>query len=236
MNNEIMPFNFDGNDVRVIIIDGDPWFVGADVARTLGYGNSTDALNRHVDEDDRMNTVAFHDSITRGNPHTTIINESGLYALVFGSKLPAAKKFKRWITSEVIPTIRKTGSYSSLSGLSPDELELQRIEEYRQAVLERMRVRAELELAAPKATRYDMLIREDGGYNRTSVGRALGFDRRQAEFTEHLLNLGGLEYNRSGRTVPTEEWIEEGWMIQRGTHTAVITEAGLKHLESLDLR
>lgn len=97
-------------EVRTTVIDGEPWFVGADVATALGYTNSRKALGDHVDDEDK-NTVTIRDGI-QGNPNKTIINESGLYSLVLSSKLPTAKKFKRWVTSEVLPTIRKTGGYS----------------------------------------------------------------------------------------------------------------------------
>lgn len=95
--------------VRAVSIDNEPYFVGKDVAEILGYSNPRDALNRHVDGDDK-NTVVFHDG-TSGNPNLTVINESGLYSLILSSKLPKAKEFKRWVTSEVLPTIRKTGGY-----------------------------------------------------------------------------------------------------------------------------
>lgn len=95
--------------IRTTVIEAEPWFVGKDVADALGYSNTRDALSRHVDSDDK-NTVAFHDG-TSGNPMTTIINESGLYSLILSSKLPTAKKFKHWVTSEVLPAIRKHGAY-----------------------------------------------------------------------------------------------------------------------------
>lgn len=97
-------------EVRTTVIDGEPWFAGADVAKALGYSNVRDAIAKHVDDEDK-NTVAIRDGI-KGNPNKTIINESGLYSLVLSSKLPTAKKFKRWVTSEVLPAIRKTGGYS----------------------------------------------------------------------------------------------------------------------------
>lgn len=106
-------------EIRTIEKDGEPWFVGKDVAAALGYSNTKDALSRHIDAEDKYQGegVAFPD------PHgilqyPTIINESGLYSLVLSSKLPTAKKFKRWVTSEVIPSIRKHGGY-----LTPDKLE-----------------------------------------------------------------------------------------------------------------
>ena len=95
--------------IRAMVIDKEPYFVGKDVTEALGYSNPRDALARHVDPEDR-NTVVFHDG-TSGNPNMTIINESGLYSLILSSKLTTAKEFKRWVTKEVIPTIRKTGGY-----------------------------------------------------------------------------------------------------------------------------
>lgn len=100
--------NKDFGKVRTVMIDNEPWFVGKDVADALGYKNTKDALASHVDVDDK-NTVEIRDGV--GNPNKTIINESGVYALVFGSKLPTAKQFKHWVTHDVLPTLRKTGSY-----------------------------------------------------------------------------------------------------------------------------
>lgn len=97
--------------IRTLEVNGETWFVGKEIAEKLGYSNTRDALVKHVDDEDKQ-TVAFRDG-TSGNPNQTIINESGLYSLVLSSKLPGAKRFKRWITSEVLPAIRKTGSYST---------------------------------------------------------------------------------------------------------------------------
>ena len=101
--------NAEFGKIRTVVLDGEPWFVGKDVAVALGYTNSRKALADHVDEEDK-NTVTIRDGI-QGNPNMTAINESGVYNLVFSSKLPTAKAFKRWVTSEVLPSIRRTGSY-----------------------------------------------------------------------------------------------------------------------------
>lgn len=95
--------------IRTIIIDGEPWFVGTEIATVLEYTNPRKAMADHVDSEDK-NTVTIRDGI-KGNPNKTIINESGLYSLILSSKMPNAKKFKRWVTSEVLPSIRKTGGY-----------------------------------------------------------------------------------------------------------------------------
>lgn len=109
--NELQVFNnSEFGELRTVTIDGESWFVGKDVATALGYNNSRDAIAKHVDAED-LNTVAIRDGI-KGNPNMTIINESGLYSLILSSKLPTAKRFKRWVTAEVLPTLRKTGSYS----------------------------------------------------------------------------------------------------------------------------
>ena len=107
--NEIKVFtNEDFGTIRTIEIEGEPWFVGKDVAQRLGYRDTSDALKNHVDDEDKL-TRCFTDSGQSREMY--IINESGLYSLVLSSKLESVRKFKRWITSEVIPQIRKTGAY-----------------------------------------------------------------------------------------------------------------------------
>ena len=98
-------------NLRCIEIDGEPWFVGKDVATALGYSNTRKALLDHVDEDDKTDGVTIRDSIGR-DQKPVLINESGLYSLILSSKLESAKRFKRWVTSEVLPALRKTGSYT----------------------------------------------------------------------------------------------------------------------------
>ena len=109
--NEVEVFNFETNDVRTVVINSEAWFVGKDVADALGYTKSRNALTKHVDEDDALKR-GVTDNLGRLQ-ETTLINESGVYSLIFGSKLENAKRFKKWVTSEVLPAIRKTGSYST---------------------------------------------------------------------------------------------------------------------------
>ena len=106
--NEVQIFNFEGNQVRAIEINSEPWFVGKDIAQVLGYTNPQKALRDHVDEEDSRGERIVTPS---GTQVTKVINESGLYSLIISSKLPSAKKFKRWVTSEVLPAIRKHGAY-----------------------------------------------------------------------------------------------------------------------------
>ena len=108
--NDIKIFeNAEFGSVRTLEVNGEPYFVGKDVADILGYQNGSRDINRHVDTEDRAD-VAIHDGSQ--NRNMTIINESGLYSLILSSKLPKAKEFKHWVTSEVLPSIRKTGSYA----------------------------------------------------------------------------------------------------------------------------
>ena len=108
--NELRIFNHDEfGEIRTVEQDGAIWFVGKDVARALGYKDTINAIKNHVDEDDKMGWQIA--TTSRGTQKATIINESGLYSLVLSSKLPKAKSFKRWVTSEVLPSIRKTGKY-----------------------------------------------------------------------------------------------------------------------------
>ncbi len=117
--NNLQIFNSEEfGDMRTVTIDDETWFVGKDVANALGYERATKAIQDHVDDDDK-DEVPIQDSIGRMQK-TPVINESGLYALIFGSKLESAKRFKHWVTSEVLPTIRKTGGYQKQ--LSPAEI------------------------------------------------------------------------------------------------------------------
>lgn len=100
--------NEEFGEVRTMVIEGEPWFVGRDVADILGYRNGSRDINRHVDEEDKRKIMLFDG---KQDKETIIINESGLYSLILSSKMPNAKKFKRWVTKEVLPSIRKTGGY-----------------------------------------------------------------------------------------------------------------------------
>lgn len=119
--NNVLDFQFEGHDVRAIAIDGEPWFVGKDVAEALGYSNTRKAIRDHLDDDEKMEERIVTPS--RGKQKMTLINESGLYSLILSSKLDSAKKFKKWVTNEVLPSIRKNGGYIyGQENMSEDEL------------------------------------------------------------------------------------------------------------------
>ena len=105
--------NEEFGNVRTLTINGEPWFVGKDIAECLGYSRSTKAVSDHVDEED-IDGIPIQDSIGRMQ-NTPIINESGVYSLILSSKLESAKKFKKWVTSEVLPSLRKTGTYTVMA-------------------------------------------------------------------------------------------------------------------------
>lgn len=143
MKNELQIFNNEEfGQVRVLEKDGEPLFLGKDVANALGYSNTTDAISRHVDSEDKAEVV-IHDG--RQNRTMISINESGLYSLILSSELPSARKFKRWVTSDVLPTIRKHGLYATDELLDNPDLLIEiarKLKEERQA-----RLKAEQEVA-----------------------------------------------------------------------------------------
>ena len=119
MEKKIQVFSNDEfGKVRTLMVNNEPWFVGKDVAEILGYKEASKAVRQHVDEDDKGGSIL---DTPGGKQNITIINESGLYSLILSSKLPTAKKFKRWVTSEVLPSIRKTGGYTLPDFTNPIE-------------------------------------------------------------------------------------------------------------------
>lgn len=149
--NELQIFqNKEFGEVRSLVINNEPWFVGKDVAEALGYKNSKNAVPTHVDEEDKLSTQIEYTGQKR---NVTVINESGLYSLIFSSKLPNAIKFKRWVTSEVLPTLRKTGSYAK-APTDPRELLKLTIEAHEQTA-QRVDVLEEKVSSLEKSTTID---------------------------------------------------------------------------------
>lgn len=175
MNNLTIYENEEFGTVRTVVVDGEPWLVGKDVAEALGYSNSSKALLDHVDDEDKG--VTNCDTLG-GNQNLTIINESGVYALIFGSKLPNAKKFKHWVTSEVLPSIRKTGSYN-LPGTYKEALQqlLIQVEENERLALENSEMK-------PKAEYFDDLVDRKLLTNFRDTAKELGM--KPKKFIEFL--------------------------------------------------
>lgn len=205
--------------IRAVNINGEPWFNGTDITAALGYRNSRDAIAKHVaNEDSRLflksQIATLEDYPNRG---LTFINESGLYALIFGSKLESAQRFKHWVTSEVLPALRKTGSYQAPQGkelLALAVLEAQKtIEEQNQAI-ERMRPK-EIFADAVSASTSSILIGD-----LAKLLRQNGVDIGQKRLFEYLRNHGYLIKRKgSDWNMPTQKSMNMGlFEIKESTH------------------
>lgn len=216
--NEVQLFNFESHEVRSLLINNEPWFIGKDVADVLGYKNQRDAISKHVDSEDK-NTVAIHDGITRGNPNQTIINESGLYALIFGSKLESAQKFKRWVTSEVLPALRKTGQYQvkELSGqelMAKALIEAQNVLAAKDKQIEQMKPK--VVFADAVATSHTSILVGELAKILKQNGIEMGQKRLFAWLREkgYLIKRQGTDYN-----MPTQKSMELGlFEIKEGSY------------------
>lgn len=198
--------NTEFGKVRTLVKDGDPWFVGKDVAEILGYQNASKALIDHVDDEDKLNNESLSSLGQRGG---WLINESGVYSLVFASKLPTAKKFKRWVTSEVLPTLRKTGTYSvpSYQIENPIERAEKWIEEYKerqtlQQRVEEMRPK-ELFADAVSASKTSILIGD-----LAKILKGNGIDIGQRRLFQWLRQHGYLMKTGSSYNMPTQKAME----------------------------
>lgn len=211
--------------VRTVEREGEPWFVGKDVAEALGYSNTKDALTAHVDEEDKsilqrseIATIENHipksalpmnfTSADVPNRGLTIINESGLYSLVLSSKLPTAKAFKRWITSEVIPSIRKTGGYITGQGqLSPEELMAKALMVAQKTLAERdVRISAltvENQIMAPKAEYFDDLVDRNLLTSFRETAKQLAI--KEKAFIAFLLEKKFIYRDKKGKLMPYAE-------------------------------
>lgn len=217
--NEIQVFNNpEFGEIRTVTIDGEPWMVGKDVAQALGYSNPRKALADHVDNEDKHG-VTIRDAIGR-DQEAIGINESGLYSLVLSSKLPGAKKFKRWVTSEVLPSIRKNGGYiAGQSEMSETELMAKAVIVAQKALEDRDRKIKELtdetERMRPKELFADSVAASDSSILIGELAKILrqnGLDIGQKRLFERLRNEGFLirGNNRSDRNMPTQRSMDMG--------------------------
>nr|DAI76832.1 MAG TPA: repressor domain protein [Caudoviricetes sp.] len=204
--NELMIFtNPEFGNIRTIECDGAPWFVGKDVAEALGYAKPRNAIDTHVDPDDALKQ-GVTDSMGR-TQEMTIINESGLYALVLGSKLPTAKKFKRWVTSEVIPSIRKSGGYiKGQENMTPQELMAAALLMAQKTIEARdVRIAAltvENQIMAPKADYFDDLVDRNLLTNFRETAKEIGAPPKK--FVEFLLGKKYIYRDKKGKILPCE--------------------------------
>ncbi|HEN6676063.1 TPA: phage antirepressor [Streptococcus agalactiae] len=214
--NEI--FSFKGQEVRTVTIDSEPYFVGKDIADILGYSNSRDALSKHVDSEDKLTSQIT----TAGqNRNQTIINESGLYSLILSSKLPQAKDFKRWVTSEVLPAIRRHGMYAIDDLLDNPDMAiaaLQKLKEER-----RLRLQAQEEVSQknqiiqelqPKATYYDLILQSESLVAISVIAKDYGMSAKKLNSLLHELKV---QYKQGNTWLLYQKYASKGY-TQSKTH------------------
>lgn len=186
---------------------GEPWFIGKDVATLLGYSNTRDALRKHVDEEDKT-TVAIRDTGSNYQSMTVIVNESGLYSLILSSKLPRAREFKRWVTSEVLPQIRRTGGYIPLAAEDDDKTILAKAVRILNRTLEQKDEL--LEAQRPKVEFADAVTTGDGCILMSELAKLLtrnGYPTGRTRLFRWMRENGYI-FKRS--TEPIQKWVEEG--------------------------
>lgn len=215
MSKNIQVFrNMEFGTVRVLDINGEPWFVGKDVAELLGYVKPLNALATHIDEDDSLKQ-GLTDSMGRIQ-ETILINESGLYSLILSSKLPNAKVFKRWVTSEVLPSIRRTGTYKMPTGsdlLAAAVIEAQKVLAEKDKQIEEMRPAAVF-TAAVSSSESTILIGDLAKFLRQN-----GVDIGQKRLFEKLRQDGFLLRYGSSRNMPSQKAMELGlFKVKEGSY------------------
>lgn len=198
--NSLIPFNYNSNQIRIIVKDGEPWFVAKDVCDILEISNGRDAVSR-LDEDEK-NTVVITDG-TPGNPNMTIISESGVYALVFTSRKEEAKNFKRWVRKEVIPSIRKHGAYMTPETIEKVLLNPDTIIQLATALKEERQRRLALE---PKAQSYDILMDASGCLTMNEVAKLLDIKGIGQNNLFKLLVVEKIIYKKGDSYLPYQEY------------------------------
>ena len=207
--NELKIFkNSEFGEIRTVEIDGEPWFVGKDVAEILGYANPSKALSDHVDEEDKLNNESLSSLGQRGG---WLINESGLYSLILSSKLSTAKKFKRWVTSEVLPSIRRTGAYGVQVPRTLKEalqLALEQEEKLEALQLDNSIKTQQIAELQPKATYYDLILQCRDLLSMTEIAKDYGMSAKGMNKKLHEL---GVQYNQSGVWFLYAKYQSEGY-------------------------
>lgn len=207
-------FKFEEQQVRTLSVNNEPYFVGKDVAEILGYSNTRGALSKHVDDEDKG--VAKCDTLG-GIQELTVINESGLYSLILSSKLPTAKKFKRWVTSEVLPTIRKQGAYLTDEKIeevltNPDTI-IKLATQLKQERTGRLVAEQQVKELKPKADYYDTILKSDKLMPINLIAKNYGMS---ATKMNKLLHEFGVQYKQGGAWLLYSKYQDKGY-----THTAM---------------
>ena len=215
--NEI--FNFKGQEVRTVTINNEPYFVGKDVAGILGYANTRKALIDHIDEEDK-DDVTIRDAIGR-NQTMTAINESGLYSLLLSSKMPNAKKFKRWVTNEVLPAIRKHGLYATDDLIANPDLAIAAftaLKEEREKNKELMAAVAigqqQIAEMKPKATYYDVVLKCRDAVNISVIAKDYGWSAMRMN---EYLHEKGIQFKQGDIWLLYQKYAPNGY-TKTNTH------------------
>lgn len=211
--NEIKIWNFEDKDVRTLTIDNEPYFVGRDVAEVLGYVKARNAIATHVDEEDKKDAPI--QGTLGGVQEMTVINESGLYSLILGSKLSSAKRFKRWVTSEVLPSIRKHGLYAmddlienpdlAISALTAFKAEREKAKALENTVAVQNQQIAELR---PKADYYDVVLNCKDLVPISTIAKDYGWS---AKHMNSYLHDHGIQYKQGDIWLLYQKYAERGY-------------------------
>ena len=214
MNNKLEIFsNPEFGNIRTIVIGNEPYFVGKDVAEVLGYSKTRNAITAHVDTEDKKDAPIQGD--LGGTQKMTIINESGLYSLIIGSKLPNAKKFKRWVTSEVLPAIRKHGMYATDELLNDPDIAIAAFTALKE---ERERCKAlettiavqtqQIQELMPKASYYDLVLNCPDLLSTSVIAKDYG---RSAKWLNAYLHEHGVQFKQGGIWLLYQKYAEKGY-------------------------
>ena len=223
--------NAEFGSVRSIMVNDEPYFVGKDVAEILGYTNSRKALLDHVDNEDKKDGVTIRDSIGR-EQSPVVINESGLYSLILSSKLPKARQFKRWVTSEVLPAIRKHGVFAVDTMLNDPDAMIAALQAYKEERQRRLLLESEnavqkqqlLEMK-PKVSYYDVVINSPDLISITEIAKDYGWS---AKHMNGYLHSKGIQYKQGDRIwILYQKYAEQG-LTSTKTH-AYLTGDGNTH-------
>ncbi|ELY8216606.1 phage antirepressor [Enterococcus faecium] len=200
-------FNFEQNEVRTVLVNNEPYFVGKDVAEILGYSDSSSAVSKNVDNEDRT-TLLLEQAGSNYKSKTTIINESGLYSLILKSKLPSAKKFKRWVTSEVLPQIRKHGMYATDELLNNPDLLIEVATKLKEERTLRLIAEQQVNELQPKADYYDRILNNKGLVTVSTIAKNYGMS---AVSFNKLLHELGIQFNQSGTWLLYSKFQDKGY-------------------------
>ena len=212
--------NAEFGSVRSLMVNGEPYFVGKDVAEILGYQNASKALADHVDDEDKLNNESLSSLGQRGG---WLINESGLYSLILSSKLPSAKRFKRWVTSEVLPAIRKHGVFAMDDIVNNTDALIEALQAFRAERLKRQALeeenavqRQQLSELKPKASYYDVVLNSPDLVSVTEIAKDYG---KSAQWLNEILHEKGVQFKQGGKIwILYQKYAEKGYTSTK-THT-----------------